>query len=255
MKKFIALLLSFALILTLAACGGIKPELPTQPATEPTEPTQPTTEPTEPIPQTPANIRQGYPVSKENVPEFVELYNKNVANYNKISEMDCNNITPPGVFEETGVRIFEVQLARFYFAFDDVFVQGSSIPYRWLTSAVTYDCDGDGVKELIYSYHHGTAWYSGSIEVFNTVSQKRTFIYTERMTTGVTDSLYITKSEDDSEALFRVWRVKWKPDYQTTEYNGQATNILLGVEYEFVEFAGNLKMVDGSLQFVPYAGK
>ena len=98
MKRVLSIILMLCIVFSMAACSGIKPELPTEPSTEPTEPTEPTVAPTEPVPPKPADIRQEAPFSKENVPEFLDMYYKrypSLANNTYVVKESCYNDTPP----------------------------------------------------------------------------------------------------------------------------------------------------------------
>jgi len=257
MKRVLSIILMLCIVFSMAACSGIKPELPTEPSTEPTEPTEPTVAPTEPVPPKPADIRQEAPFSRENVPEFMALFYKNHPSADKRSykEIDCYNATPPGVFEETGVQIFAFEFPyKFFLMFDNkLYSADYGVFFQYFISAVPYDCDGDGVKDLVVSYQIAAGGgNTDGIAVFNPVTEKITRPYRQKESHNIL-AMYITKSEDGSNGPLTVWHVSWsEPGEQIGLGTGSSEHILFYKEYKFTEFAGYLKMVDGSLQFVPH---
>ena len=124
----------------------------------------------------------------------------------------------------------------------------------FMTNAVPYDYDGDGVKDLMISLYLDTGdYYWNKIIAFNPISKKTIELYSE--STFASSAVYITASKDNSQAPITVWRVKWdyvrKSEVIDTEKH-LYDYTLLSKTYTVTGIAGYLKTVDGSLQFVPY---
>ena len=268
MKKGVSIILILCMVLTMAACGI----LPKDPADNPgttAAPTDPTTAPTDPVPPLPETIRFEVPSSKENVAEFMALFNERfpkLARDQYIHELNFYNETPPGVFEETGIQIFTCNgWEKSILMFDNELYCLDSFSFflgtncEVMTNAVPYDYDRDGTKDLIITYRlcRGGS-YDHAIKVFNPVTKEFTTLYYEEIYTGY-PALYITTTEVGGQMLLTVWTVNWKCVHgkpKTCDLNGREVFFYPSatVEYTFTGLAGYLKPVDGVLTYVPYNG-
>ena len=251
MKRICSMILVLCIAFSMAACNSTTPNptiVPTIPTADPTEPTAVPTDPTEP---TFTVIRKERSFSKENVPEFMDLLYKKypyLVDTDGFQESDFYNETPPGVFEATGIQIFSSHRQSFLMYNNKVY---DLCTHQVLfggkaTNAILYDCDGDGVKDLIISYlQYNGGGYGHIIYVFNPVTSKKTIVSSPSAWSDST--FYVAEPDGENQAQVTVWMVTFDEEslFSSKHHSETYTYTVTGI-------AGHLKIVDGSLQFVPY---
>lgn len=88
------------------------------------------------------------------------------------TEGDYFDITPDSIFRETGVRVYKCkENFETVIKYNDTIIPiGIGFGGSGVTDIETCDFDGDGRKELIYSYSWGSGLHRSNIAIFNFVT-------------------------------------------------------------------------------------
>lgn len=91
----------------------------------------------------------------------------------------CYNVTPDGIKEETGGAIFKFgDSGQTLLLLDgNVYGLGAYFGGDGLTSAVPCDFDGDGKKDILYTYSWGSGIHRSHLAVFNTRTKESAELY------------------------------------------------------------------------------
>jgi hypothetical protein len=274
MKKKVSLILALCLVVGLVACAKPAEQNPTDPTATPSStpttstattasvaPTTPPTTASTEIPTVAAvTFRQEGPFSKEGVSEFLDLL---CAKHPKMesaisgSAIYCYNDTPSIVAAETNIQIFSFfHIGKSYLQIEDeIFVLNNpnfTPPFcESVTSALPYDFDNDGVKDLLIAYCMQTGGsYYNSVCVFNPVAKELTTLYIDNSSGRY--ALYVTESDGKESFSHCVYRVDFDHDYEK-KWSKEAKDYiseLIAKEYTVLGTAGYIEIKDNKPQFV-----
>ena len=268
MRKLFCLLCVFAL--SLCACKKADTPTETTPTantapTVSTTPTQPTS-PTVPAPSGPTTFQYGESFGT-NVTEFLTLLRTLHPDWSdnnrNLSEKNCYNVTPPEVFAETNMQIFFSPVTyRSYILLDNQTEDGSSSPEIHkavgdFVSAIPWDIDSDGHKDLLYSHSFGSGIPYRAISLFNPVSKENTRIFTTSKLI-YTKELFLTKSasnvyfEGKPEAAEQLAFPVWEVDFENIYKKEDDRSVLIGNKYTVTGIHGHIAVTNGIPTFIPY---
>jgi len=122
-------------------------------------------------------------ISKDSVHAFMEVLKEKqkqgfIAQYPFSADL-CYNVTPDGIKEETGGEIFKFGDSgqTFLLLEGHVYELGVSFGGYGLMSAVPCDFDGDGNKDIVYTYSWGSGIHRSHLAVFNTRTKESAELY------------------------------------------------------------------------------
>lgn len=125
----------------------------------------------------------GTPCSKDGVDAFIAVL-KEKQKQGSIEDFPfsgdlCYNVTPDSLKEETGGAIFKFGDSgqTLLLLGGSVYGLGSYFGGDGLTSAVTCDFDGDGKKDILYTYSWGSGIHRSHLAVFNTRTKESAELY------------------------------------------------------------------------------
>ena len=162
----------------------------------------------------------GLPSKKDHVKEFLQAYDEKYGG----DAGDICNVTPRGVFEETGVRFFKFSGSGASFAFTDgeIYEICDGSAGLGFLNAVPWDYDGEGTPDLVIGVSYGKEVHQSEISVFDTVTHKMIPVASslDFDTSGITgdwmplsvwsDNRVIIESvrlSDGADAFYKVERV------------------------------------------------
>jgi len=110
------------------------------------------------------------------VDEFMEL----LTTVYKVDKMYFSDVTPINVFEETGCQIFKEysNSTSFMVMNDNIYSIAENYGGVGLSDITTCDFNGDGVKDIIYSYSTGSGLHHCGIVYFNLATMEKHSITT-----------------------------------------------------------------------------
>lgn len=115
---------------------------------------------------------------KYDVADFYAVYNKYAEEHNiKQNTIDSGvfrDIAPPNVFEETGCQIFKMGSAgeSFLLYDDNLYHIGIAFGGLGIVDIETCDFDGNGKKDIVYTFSCGSGIHSTGIGYFNLSKMK-----------------------------------------------------------------------------------